>query len=378
MRLLKNMSYNITPKNLVIFFIIVLIVIGSIFIYNMNVSNALEHSVSESLTEVVSQQKHVVSDEIDDILVRLHGVSGEVSTMYAQADGADTSNELHKILEAAALRTDFTDIIVTDAQGKGLNSNGSEVDISQMSFFNSTMQGAAVSSDISFYPQLRDESLFISIPILENSIVVGVVAAEISTSMFEDLLLPSYHGEGVTVLLGSDGKVLAATSNSFEVSSGESIYDTIPTLQYQSDVSATEFSQILSSEHTNGYMSYSKNDVPQRLTFAPLEDTGWTMLVSVPEEVLTADANIVLKNTGLLVLEIALIITILWLRIFFIRKNAFNEVAKAAYYDDLTNLKNEKKFKLDIKETLKENPDVQFSIIKIDIIGFNIINKLYD
>ncbi len=369
--------------NAIAFVGIAVLIIISILVYITNMSRELQDSIDRTLDELLDQQQFGVSEYISDKMNILNGVADGAKVMFGEQEfDIENSQELIVFLQSVEHRSDFSHIIVAQANGRGVQTNGSSVDVSDSDFFMQALEGEEVVSELmplSNEGASGDCAVVISMPIIgENSEVLGVVSAQIASTTLESILLPSYNGAGITALLDTQGDVIATTENQDGVVTGINVFSLMGALEFSETVSVSSLVEILESEERHGYMSYTINGVDKRFKYVPIHQTGWTLLVSVPEDLVSQDTNAVIFYTALLFTEILLIMIIIYLRLISIRKEAIKEIENTAYYDELTGLMNEKKFKLDMADILREHKDEQFSIIKLDVVNFKIINKIFD
>ncbi|MEG0027664.1 MAG: bifunctional diguanylate cyclase/phosphodiesterase, partial [Raoultibacter sp.] len=110
----------------------------------------------------------------------------------------------------------------------------------------------------------------------------------------------------------------------------------------------------------------------------------WGMFVIVPEDVVLKNA---VDITNRAIVLVALVITCFVLIIFYIlhvqtkafkaEKESIARLEHIAYVDELTGERNYAKFKIDAQKMLDENPDTVYTIAKIDIENFKLINQVY-
>ncbi len=64
--------------------------------------------------------------------------------------------------------------------------------------------------------------------------------------------------------------------------------------------------------------------------------------------------------------------------LYYIRHQHIKTIEKSAFYDELTGLPNLVKFKKDVAYMLKSYPNKKFTVVKVDIENFKVINEIFD
>ncbi len=362
-----------------ILFLTILMVLLSIHIYSVNITTSLNDSVNDTLNELMSQQKFIIDEFIDSKKKMLYGVADTLAMLYSENTLFSDPDEIADIIHSAETHIDFENVVIAQTDGIGYGSNHEQFDLSDFDLFNKAIQGYEPVSNLTISPFSGKQVITFAIPIQNNSDqIVGAILAEISTEMLEEHLISFYDDNGVVVLIDENANIIATTSNNFGLEVGSSILDIIHLLEFPRNINPESFEEILIATSRNGFINYSVEGESRRFQYLDINQTNWTLLVSIPEHIIYQNSNHVILNTSLLFLEIIVIMLIMWARTNSIKKNSLKEIERFAYYDDMTGLMNQKKFKIEVEKTIKANEDTDFSIVKIDIANFKVINKLFN
>ncbi len=179
------------------------------------------------------------------------------------------------------------------------------------------------------------------------------------------------------MILDSQFTVVATTANDDGVVPGTKIDEIFTKATFSRGMQLDDLISIALSDTYEDYLTYSIAGETRNFVIDKIEPTNWVLVVSVPDAILSANTNAVLLNAGLLILELIAIFLITWFRMAALDKKYLKEIAQTAYYDDLTGLMNEKKFKIEAEKILKAHKRTPFAIVKIDVVNFKVVNKLF-
>ncbi len=364
-------------KNIIPTILAVAIVAVSLAFYSENISNDLDSLVENTLSELSNQQSFI----IDDYMIGTTSLLGDLSYSLEFQDAVimDTPVDMLNYLLSLEVGSWFEYITVVLADGTGIKSNGEIVDYSNGDFFKQILNPRVIFSGIEPSSERIGSSVYMSMPLFKDGQEVsGVIIAEITSENLENLLVSNYNGRGLTAILDQNGNVIAATDNTYGVETGENISIILNEDDYKQQITTSQLFTILETSKNSDILAYEVNEQQMRFNHQPILNTNWTLLVSVPEDLISSGANGVIFNTILLFIEMMSIVIIIWLRLIWLRRKSVQLIQQAAYYDELTGIINEKKFKIEARKILKSNKGTKYSIFKFDIVNFKVINKLFD
>ncbi len=233
-------------------------------------------------------------------------------------------------------------------------------------------------SDFATSPFSNNSVIFFTSPITSSSgEQLGNVITETSCDTITSFLQTSFVDTGITMVLDSKLTVVATTQNDDGVVSGTSVEEIFDKATFSKGMELEELMSLLLSETNEDFLSYSIDGKTRNFVLNKIESTDWFLVVSVPDTMLTSTVNYVLINAALLVFELVVIFLITWRRMIALDKRYLKELTKTAYYDDLTGLMNEKKFKIEAEKLINSNKRIPFAVIKIDVVNFKVVNKLF-
>ncbi len=332
--------------------------------FYQNVTLNMQSTVSEAYTELVVQQQLSFNIELERGRDALESISNAIIAF------GYTEEEVAEYFKTAKENFNYENLLIVDVNGKGVF-NEAIVDISQRAYFMNALEGETVTSE----PYVSDFSgnmvVAVAVPIYFEGYVQGIIVAEYNTEQLSMLLSSVVSDQGQSLIVNSDGEILLSTGTQTE-----SFFP----------YSNTEFSGATSADTvvndlknaTNNMVTYSVQKEEYFAIYAPLNVNLWSIVYIVPEAVVGERVDEVFIHILFVSIIIILIFLLLIAYILVSRHKDMKKIEKAAYYDELTGIRNLVKFKIDVKEVLKNNKDKRYYMVKGDIVNFKAINELYD
>ncbi len=354
----------------IVTFLVLLITFSGIYYFSVAISQNLEDATELTLSEIATQQQFTFDSELTSKLTILHSTAETLVTV-----GYNEENIL-KHLSIAKRYHGYENLIVVGDDGLGLVGDGTYVNAEYFSQFMDIELGDAIVTDP--VASAYDDHLTITMaaPIIENGINVGSLVAEYPLGYLDTLLEPSFGGEGYAFVIDGDGDVIAATHDNNGIFERNLLY-TLSGATYSEGSSYATAKELLFSK-TSGGFSYELDNTHWLLEYRPILFNDWSLIITVPNEVVAASSIAIINSTTIFNIVITLGCAVLICTILILRKNAISEIETVAFYDDLTGVPNLVKFKMDIGEILSKSPTQKYIIAKIDIVNFKSINEMYD
>ncbi len=348
---------------------IILYILFGVYLYNTRIKERLSNSTLTTLGEIASQQQFSVTAELSANIASIKSIAYSLVVFgYAREDILD-------YLDVIESYYDFNNITILDMDGLGVTSDGRSVDFSENSFYEGILMGRTAISSPRKSNFSTDMVIIVATPIFEYGKIVGLVSAEVPLSDLNNLLLPSFNGNGYAFVVNDDGSIIARTENDNAIST-DNLFDTLKAGIY-SDVSAEQvIESIIVGD--SGTFSFTFGEETRILEYRPLSLTGWSLVLAIPDEVLNENTSAIIREMNTFNLKLLLGTFVSIFIVLFVRTATVNAIKKAAYYDSLTGISNLTKFKIDVSNMLHKNQNEKFTIVCLDIANFKSINDLYD
>ncbi|MEG1830983.1 MAG: EAL domain-containing protein [Raoultibacter sp.] len=199
------------------------------------------------------------------------------------------------------------------------------------------------------------------------------------------LLLPSYGGKGYALVVDGRGVVVAKTDNVHKVASGDNLLDRWASSKV-SFSSQHDTAAIVNDvrQGVAGQSILTSEGVDYLTHYGPVGVNDWSVFIVVEKDTVLQSAGGITNRAGLLLTLVVVSFALVILYLLHLQtkseardKEHIAELERIAYVDELTGERNYAKFKIDAREMLNNSPDQAFTIVKIDIENFKIINQVY-
>ncbi len=361
-------------KELIVLGIVILfagIFVWAIVNYDQNINEKLEAITRTTLSEISDQQQYTANIKLENDLAFIKGIAKSIVLI------GEDEERIVDFVKAIEVYQDFQSISVLDLNGIGIMSNGEIVDMSHLDFLDEIKEGKTVMTRPYYSEYTKEEIVYISTPIRTEKEVEGILLAELPISALEDMILQSFEGRGYNFIIDKEGKIIAATENSYTVATDD-LFATLETFEFTGGTSLEEMKSNIELR-LKGEINYNIGIGDSRIAeYRPLNYNDWYIVIVVPETVIAEGTNEITNQVELFNLQIIVISVIAIVGIVLFRRGAVKRIERAAYYDDLTGIPILTKLKIDILEILKREKNKEFAIVKMDIINFKAINELFD
>lgn len=356
----------------IIIIVIIMAVVGSAY-FSLILHNQ-EEDTKIYLGEVTKQMASSVDNQI----------KGDMNILYALAsaigseDNIDTDNMLEtfyrECVSSPFLRMGFAFPDGTCFSAGNEKVYGEIANVSNEDFFKNSIKGKQFISNIVKDKYSDGYINYFAVPVYHVGKVCGVIYGVHRIDTYEKVLnLSAFDGNGAVFITNKKGDVIVSSDhdnndkphlNIFESESGlKDIYeDVIVDMKY----SKSDTFKLEKYHDSNIWISYS-----------PISSNGWYLVSAVTFE----DINIRTKNiffmafaAFVLICIFLLVFTVYVICLFIKNKKIFYKIS---YVDELTGIRNKKKFIIDMDETLKNNKNIKYAVIVLDIDNFKTINEIF-
>ncbi len=331
-----------------------------------NMDNAVIDTTLSEMDKVGNQVKvlleETIKENIDDLSLLTDYISRyEIEEEYV-IDFLKTQSQVEE----------FTSLYYVNTTGHGVTVDGSTFD-----FSTNTAYLNALESDYSLsnpYISLTDDTMVfdIAVPVVIESKTVGVLISQISIENFYQFIELNTDGTGDVFIVDYDLNLLLSTSSNHTGS----------TLMPEGDISEIGLANVGETKENfisgkSGGFYYEYYGVSKAIVYHPIDFTDWVLAMNVEINTFSAvltDAVEQFKNVcGIVYWTIIALV----FYVSFAQYHYNKVLIKTAYYDSLTGLPNLEKFKILVAEKIKKNPDIKFTMQKMDIEKFSVVNEVF-
>ncbi len=351
---------KLLPTNLIGGLVILGITLILLFVLLAISDSELEKTAIFALNEAAEDKQHQINIEFDNAKNSVISIA-ETLLEYPLED-----EELQNFLYRKKELYNFENLYVVNPTLQGVSQDGTEKDFSLLindsTYFKYEIGVAQVS-----YPVEDEEtqvnSLYFYTPIEGN----GYIFAEYSLEKINESLEQEVGDFGYALFTDSTGRDFYISEVTFLQDNEIGDYNFDNTSQSIDEVIANL------SNHEGGSIAYELNGTKMVAVYKPINANNWSLVIAVGKNIYIN--NIRVMSTLLIIFLLSVFAGLMFFTL--AMYNAKKTLEKVAYYDKLTGMPNLAKFKNDVYEILKNNPDKQYVVVKFDILNFKAINEMY-
>ncbi|KNF08960.1 methyl-accepting chemotaxis protein McpC [Gottschalkia purinilytica] len=261
-------------------------------------SGAIIKNTDENLNALSIQTKKLVEERISSILNNLEKVSN-----YEQIKNPNIPlKEKLDVLTKECKDGGHLFLSIIDPNGNMTDNKGSTVLIKNKEYFNRAMNGESVMSEPFNSTAVNKTVITYSVPINYNNQVIGVLQATRDSVGLTNLIKDIKIGKsGYASVINNDGTLIAHTDQKL-LKQGFNLFKSNDNSSGLSNIAK----KIKNKE--KGIDEYTLDGVKKIMAFAPIDNTNWSLAITVPEDELLSSVDS-LKTTMFILINIFALIT---------------------------------------------------------------------
>ncbi len=356
----------------IITFILAIVVIGGILLYNQYIVHLVSDSTNDTLADIVNQQAYNFTSKIRGEMTALEMIGTSIAH---SPDIQDIDVEtLSKIKEKSA----FDYVSIADKEGNSLNNESISVNVSDREFFQRALAGETYLSE-PLQSKIRDATIVVlATPILYEQEIIGVLYGSFLAEELDQLFLYSFKGIGYAYVTTLEGEIIAKTVNSYSIidTNSNNLFDVYKKVNFYAGDDLEKIHKNM-AENKSGHSKYNYKGQKRIMDYMSIDMNNWFIFSVVPDAVVSGNANKITFSMAVLSLVFIGVFLLLILRILKVQRIGLQTITRIAFEDELTKLATLAKFKLDAQKLINENQSKQYILIKLDVDNFKMINKIY-
>lgn len=308
-------------------------------------------------------------------LNRLEGVSkaGEPVRLLLEKEGTGNNARVTELLGMVADAAEVETVLYSDSNGSAVDQTGGALDIGATVWFQEVLKG-----EPSYIYAEEVQSIAVVEPVSSDA-AQGYLILFYPMNKFANMLLNSgYDSTSFLAVVDLEGNVLGTSGSSTNAClQGGNLFSALETEN-------KEYVRMLRNRMGNGSrgnLTMQTGKQFQVLTFVPLGETHWDMILGVNESYVDRQAGYLSRNTKNMVVSLLIVIGVFFCIVMVInivgkiRSNEKKrELEDKADTDLLTGLSNKLATERKIKDYMAKNPNKQSMMFLFDIDNFKKIN----
>lgn len=302
---------------------------AAVLAYIHQLSLTTESSVLASMRELSGHDQQNIQSE-------LKRSWEEISAVYSrtQAGKSETIQDVCSRLNIEQTSNVFDRIYLVDSEGRTYSGANTVQDDSGKIYVQLLLDGrerfALRYDDVGMLEMIRENLVYGTrcAPFrVEGVEFIGIVGFAKINMIEERLKIDSFDGRGYTGIIDTDGNYVVNRNRAAGIGKIDNYYTR---LREDAGLSEKEIESIAGRlEQREAFIEHfhGVKDGAQVASFAPIEETSWSIVLTVPEKVFNEQAQQFVTLTGIMLISVAIMLCLMMLLI--IRVSAASATAKA-------------------------------------------------
>lgn len=353
--------------------IINVLMLVSVFFLMSYVQKLLNSDVQINLTEVVTQNKDVITSKLKLELNQLDMISAQIQSQL------DPELSVESIKEAVSIYSEQSEdynVFVSNKEGEAYFGDGTGLNIAGRSYFKLSMEGKQNVSD-RLVSRVSGEDIFVSsVPLTVNGEIVGAVQKCYTLQeMYAICSISLFSEQGYMYIINRDGYILISSNHS-DYNQEDSNY--IRDIYAQGNrEEANRLKEDINKEQS-GFMETTISGKTVFSAYTPVEEIHeWYLISSVDTDAVSPNANSVIKMFYFILIVVAAVFGASLFGFLYYQNQQHVKLEHIAFVDSNTMGKTYNKFIIETEEMFRKNPEGPFYLLAFDIDNFKYINNFY-
>jgi methyl-accepting chemotaxis protein len=273
-------------KRIILIFTAVTLAILSlvIIVLGFKLTEIINTNLEKDQKTIASEAAYAVTEKIR----KTWAVLDLIAKDEVISKGSEYPEKTISVLNHIKNSTEFLNVGYVDTNGKLLRYDGKVVDVKDREYFQKAIQGKHYISSPTTSKTTDDLVVFYSVPIENNGKVEGVVMASIAAEELVNLVDDIKIGKtGYALILDAKGNYVSHIDKSL-------VNDQKNALEQIGDTELLELFKDAVKGNI-GCGDYSINGIKKYLSYTPIDETDWTMFITIEQDEIYEGVNKVLK-----------------------------------------------------------------------------------
>lgn len=357
----------------IIIIFISIVLFASVVALMKYVEGMLRSDVRISLTEIVNQNKNVITSKVTLELNNINMVAEQISSQIDQTNDASDEN-VRRLFLNYAQRAEGTALCWSNAAGEAIFGGGEEVNISGRKYFQLAMEGDANVSE-QLISRLTGEDIFVmSVPLYYDNQIIGTIQRQYPPKEIYDICsLSLFSKKGSMYIINSEGYILISSDHD-SYNEASNYYRMV----YLSNADAAKDLENNIKDNKSGLIEIKLNKKDLFTAYTPVEEVhDWYLITSIENSAVIPNANSVIHLFYVVLCIVAASFAVILLYNMQLKRKQQQYLERLAFVDTVTGGDTYTKFTADWSRLLEESGSKKYAILVFDIDGFHYINRFY-
>ena len=350
------------------------VLLGAVVALMTHVQTLLSSDSKINLTEIVTQNKDVITSKIGLEVNNLETAANQLADI-ASSHTAE-SDPLTASFEEYCGRENGESMSVANTDGTALFSDGALLDISGRGYFKLALEGTPNISGRVISRITGDEMFVISVPVYSQDQIIGTLQKQYTPEeMYDICSLSLFSSQGSMSIINSDGYIVISSQGGDYSQETENYYRALYARGNQDAAKQLEGDI---GNGTAGFMETRENGEVRFSAYTPIETIhDWYLITSVSTTAVSPNAAVVVQLFYVILFLVVAVFAICMLLFLSYKRRQQKNLERVAFVDPVTGGSTFSRFGLDVKEAIEKNDGRQCSLVAFDIDNFKYINSYY-
>lgn len=358
--------------------ILAAIILVSFFVmgifYIDNTARVLNENMQRQLLEIADQGKRRLEDNINNNLSLLHTFTTELTQENLIEEDVTISRQL-QIIKEQTKKTGFVRFTYIEPSGKGVNTDNNSIYLAEEEYFKHSIKGEEyISIDINERMGYEGNTVIVfSVPVKKHGVVEGVLAGTyLLNRLTDNLNIKFSDGLGYSYVINNEGKIIIHPNKEY---AGKNLYALLKIDNEDSIIDELK-DNLLNNQ--NCLANVKINGLNNTIAYSNISIlNNWKFISTLPTGAALEELSSFKKIASYLTMLLgALFVMLVYYVIVSTYKNK-EIIYNLAYVDNITNIYNLNKFKLETYTLLSKRGDKKYALICFDIDIFKLINETF-
>lgn len=293
------------PANIIQWVVLTVILFTYLVIVLVNYSVEVRSNVSENVDEALLNYTKQTADKFMGEINHAEHVADALAELFAMQAGktAVQNSDNMEILENMLDGCNALDGYISDIKGNAIYCSGIKKNVSEYSSFARAITGASKLSEIFVDEDSGQYVVAVSVPIMGEGILYGVVSMNIPVERFENIpRTGAYDGRTKYLLTMRDGTIVSLVSTP-AAKKGDSVFDLISDTKGDDEPTTTQLARAMQNGKS-GFVWCMESGVRRKLVYKSLAGGEWYVMELYTEDYVNGLVNRDYRKTRDIVIHV--------------------------------------------------------------------------
>lgn len=351
-----------------------LLMVVAVFGLMRHVQYLLNADVQINLTEVVTQNKDVITSKLALELNNLELEAKQIADRFVT--GAEKDEEsMFTAFSAYVQEQSAPELVFATADGSAIAGTGERFDIAGRAYFRLGIVGTASISERLISRVNGADTFVLCVPVFKAGTLVGTVQRQYTPQeMYELCSVSLFSEQGASYIINREGYILICSETSLYNRESDNLFRIL----HLTDPNAAVELKAGIQDHRSGFVEAETEHGRTFSAFTPIDQIhDWYLISSIPSTAVSPNATTVVQMFYVILFGVALTFALSLLLYMSTKRRQQMQLERIAFVDEVTEGDSYTKFGVDLQKTVREQEGRPAYLCTFDVDNFKYINSFY-